>query len=725
MRLALLVLLPVFFACTGPGKDDLDAIVETGAPDADADGSPDDEDCDDDDATVYPGAVDAWYDGIDANCDGADDYDQDGDGIDGSTAGADCDDVNPAVYPGADEVCNGLDDDCDGVADDDALDLRPVYADLDGDGYGGGDAIGEACEAVEGTALDAGDCDDNDPTRSPGEPELCDGVDNDCSGAVDDDPIDGETWYPDLDADGFGDTAGGARACEQPPGYIADATDCDDADPLTFPDATEICDLGDNDCDGAVDDGATDERTYYGDADGDGYGEPSVTATACGAPAGFAELDTDCDDSDPALSPGATELCNGYDDDCDGEIDSDSPDAVAYYPDVDADGYGDPDAAVGGCSPVPGYLLDGTDCDDSDGAVSPAGVESCDGADNDCDTAVDESDAVDAGTWYLDGDGDGYGDAGISAAACDLPSGYAASATDCDDGSADANPGRRETCDGADNNCDGTVDEATATDASTWYADADSDGYGDATVEEEACAAPAGFLADNDDCDDTDATVNPGAAEDPDLVDDDCDDVVDEDFVSFGDIVVNEVARQTYTGGSGSSTNANAQWFELANTSAFDIDIAGWSFEEQDGDTFRVAPGSALIVPAGGYAVLCYDDTWFADPAVCDYTWGDSALGAGYYDTTLYFDRDEDLIALYLIGTLMDEVLWELGADASGDSWPRTARYSMELDPSLLDPTRNDLAGSWCLASASAYTSEGTVGYPDYGTPGAANGACP
>lgn len=102
----------------------------------------------------------------------------DGDG-DGSVEGDDCDDADPAVHPGAEERCNNLDDDCDGIVDEEAVDAATWYADGDGDGFGAG-SVGTSCAAPEGGVEVDGDCDDADSTVHPGAVDACDGVDNDC-----------------------------------------------------------------------------------------------------------------------------------------------------------------------------------------------------------------------------------------------------------------------------------------------------------------------------------------------------------------------------------------------------------------------------------------------------------------------------------------------------------------------------------------------------------------
>ena len=320
-------------------------------------------------------------------------------------------------------------------------------------------------------------------------------------------------------------------------GYSEVDGDCDDADSSLSPGVSELCDGVDNNCDGTVDEAsASDAGTWYLDADGDGYGDPGISVTSCSAPSGYLPVsgsaDTDCDDGDGAIYPGATETCNGSDDDCDGAVDEDSAvDASTWYADSDGDGYGDAASTTAACSQPSGFVAAATDCDDGDVAANPGADEYCDGHDDDCDGAVDEDSAVDAPTWYADVDGDGYGDAASTTAACSQPSGYvgSAAASDCDDGDASVNPGADERCDGVDDDCDGDVDEDSAVDAPTWYADTDGDGYGDASDTSAACSQPSGHVDVSSDCDDSDAAVYPGADEYCNGTDDDCDGDVDED----------------------------------------------------------------------------------------------------------------------------------------------------------------------------------------------------
>jgi hypothetical protein len=490
-------------------------------------------DCDDSDDQIHPGAAERCN-GEDDDCDGEVDEelqetwyaDGDGDGFgdaDETTEscdpgegwiadGSDCDDSDALVNPGAAEICNGIDDDCDGLTDDDDDEVGSTgswYQDADGDGWGDEASAVERCEQPSGSSGTPGDCDDGDPEVNPSALERCNGVDDDCDGSVDEnDAMDVSTWYRDGDSDGYGDGSRSALACEQPSGFVADDADCDDGDDDIFPGADELCDGVDNDCDGSSDEGdAVDASSFYADTDADGYGDAGSVISACTAPSGHVADATDCDDTEAAVNPGAAEICNELDDDCDGLTDDEDPDlsgAGTWYIDYDADGYGSSAYTTQACLQPSGWVGGATDCDDTDAAVNPAGAEVCNGIDDDCDGLTDDDDSV-TGTWsfHLDADGDGWGDPSSSVEACEAPSGYEGDGTDCDDGDAAVHPGAEEHCDGVDEDCDGSVDE-DAVDGETWYADSDADGYGDPSVTTEACDQPSGYVADTSDCDDSD-----------------------------------------------------------------------------------------------------------------------------------------------------------------------------------------------------------------------------
>ncbi len=392
-------------------------------------------------ATACPGPNDTG--GLDA----------DGDGF---SPPEDCDDDDASVYPDAPELCDELDNDCDEEIDEYVAELW--FEDADGDGFGDTFSTTEACEQPSGWVADDTDCDDDDDTVYPGADELCDDKDNDCDGDWDEDAVDADTWYPDADGDGYGPDDGAVVACEQPEDHVGIGGDCDDGDDQSFPGADEYCDEADNDCDGEVDeDGALDPTTWYLDLDGDGFGLAEDTTEACAPPSGYAAVDGDCDDSDDTIYPGADEYCDTIDQDCDGEPDdADAVDAPTWYHDVDGDGYGSDDIEVRQCWASGDLVSDGSDCNDANDEVNPGEVELCDGLDNDCDGTFDEDDAEDAYTWYLDADGDDFGDESSTTTACSEPVGYAADVGDCDDSDGEVNPDAVQLCgDGIDNDCRG------------------------------------------------------------------------------------------------------------------------------------------------------------------------------------------------------------------------------------------------------------------------------
>lgn len=412
---------------------------------------------------------------------------------DGETDTTDCNDGDASIYTGASEACDAVDEDCDGLVDDGAC---PCTTDTDGAhtflfcttrstwtnaaaacagwGYHLADlddavenawvwALADATDpntpwwhgandvAAEGTFVWDGGASSTYTNWRAGEPndfggaEDCAAFADNGAGAWNDKGCTvtyayvceagclNTSWYDDRDGDGFGDPASEVRACDAPAGAIADASDCDDTDAAVSPDGLEVCGAADDDCDGLVDDeDVVSGTTWYADTDGDGYGDPSVGVDACVPPTGYVSDDTDCDDGDPEISPGADEHpVDGVDQDCDGA------DGCTWYTDADGDGYGDADAPYEDCGTPAGYVGTGTDCDDTDDTVHPGAAEGWyDGVDGDC-----------AGGSDYDADTDG-----------EESSAYGG--VDCDDADATTNTLGVEACNASDDDCDGSVDEA-------------------------------------------------------------------------------------------------------------------------------------------------------------------------------------------------------------------------------------------------------------------------
>lgn len=279
------------------------------------------------------------------------------------------------------------------------------------------------------------------------------------------------------------------------------ALDCNDTKSAVNPGGLEVCDTFDNDCDGTVDEGCDDDKDLYCDSGMKLYGGNTMcTLTAF---KGEGTSGSDCDDTNSSVNPGKTEVCDGVDNDCDKNTDE-----GCVCVDNDKDGYDT--CGVGEL----GDDGKAEDCNDKAWERSPGAVEICDGVDNDCDDITDEG-----GVCCTDNDGDTYDTCSIGADGDD------GKIKDCDDASWFMNPGAPETCDNYDNNCNGEKDE---------NCDADGDGYCSSTIRfynYPVSVCPKTNLANDsfgNDCSATDYNVNPGVVEKCNGIDDDCDTIVDE-----------------------------------------------------------------------------------------------------------------------------------------------------------------------------------------------------
>ncbi|MSP90201.1 MAG: hypothetical protein EXR79_00110 [Myxococcales bacterium] len=244
----------------------------------------------------------------------------------------------------------------------------------------------------------------------------------------------------------------------------------------SFPE-TEQCDNEDNDCDGKTDESEKDDKTgkpraaigcvaYWPDNDGDGTGIGEGECLCANPGVGYAKIGGDCNDLVASVKPGADEICNNLDDNCNGDTDeSGSKGCKVFYKDKDGDKFGDIDDSACLCpsKKTADWIEQGGDCDDGNGKVNPTTKESCNAKDDNCNGKTDEEGADGCKPHYLDVDKDGFGPNESLKCLCGPTKIHTtAKGGDCDDNDPKIKPNVTELCNGLDDDCNGKTDEDPA-----------------------------------------------------------------------------------------------------------------------------------------------------------------------------------------------------------------------------------------------------------------------
>ena len=595
-------------------------------------------DCNDANSSVNPNTV--WY------------ADVDGDGYgDTNTSVTSC--IAPNGY-----VLNYLD------CNDNNLNqnlLVTYYLDGDFDGFGNVNVSISSCGQPAGYVLDSTDCDDNNQNINPNSIEIADNIDNNCDGTIDE-GFALQTWFLDFDQDGFGGSDSILAVLSPGQNYVTTGGDCNDSISAINPNALEICDGIDNNCDGLIDNGLI-FNTYYADIDGDLYGNINDSIVSCSQPQGYVLNNTDCDDANASINPGATDIpLNGIDEDCNGVDAPLQPINLGMYQFTGTVDCATQDNAVT-TQPL-GAVFSlfngvGTNCAAAGGVFNRSGWNTTLSVDlaqyNEFSVVADDCKFLDldriafkfrpsasAGSpiWHLRSNLDNY------AADLDFGTGvnlnnaylfdtvYLSNHTNLSQVTfrfyITEMLGSTTTWRMDDVSLFGNIMTLTP---QTYYADFDGDGFGDPLYDSLSCSVPSNFTSDNNDCDDQNALINPNSIW---YLDADNDMIGDSSITFVGCIPPNGYVL-TY----GDCDDSNNQ---ISGATTYYIDA--------DGDGFGSNSGSQILCqnPGNGYVTIggdCDDNNDQIYPGateICDGIDNNCAGGIdeGLNFITYYTDADND-----------------------------------------------------------------------------------